>query len=151
MGLTVVGNLLHVSSYRESNIIHIEHWSIVGWTTHKMLPFCSGPTLITSCLHRKDTRLSSHIHNFVFQTRGAWEWGYSFGNSIFSWSSPWYQPMEWSHWLCHDDVMVNITEALTVGVNARWISRGVMNGFTECGHGLHHLHHCLVNEHILCL
>ena len=25
MGLTVVGNLLHVSSYQESNIIHTEH------------------------------------------------------------------------------------------------------------------------------
>ena len=106
MGLTVVGNLLHVSSYQESNIIHTECWSIVGWTTHKTLPFCSGPTSITSCSHRKDTRFSSHIHNFAFQTRRAWEWGYSFGTSNFSWSSPWYQTMEWSHWLCHDDVMV---------------------------------------------
>ena len=35
---------------------------IVDWTTHKMLPFCSGPTSITSCSHRKDTRLSRHIH-----------------------------------------------------------------------------------------
>ena len=54
----VTGNLLHVSTYRVSNIIHTEHWSIVGWTTRKTLPFCFGPILITSCLHRKDTRLS---------------------------------------------------------------------------------------------
>ena len=31
---------------------------IVGWTTYKMLPFCSGST----CSRRKDTRLSLHIH-----------------------------------------------------------------------------------------
>ena len=31
---------------------------IVGWT-RKMLPFCSGSILITSCLCRKDTRLST--------------------------------------------------------------------------------------------
>ena len=31
---------------------------IVGWTTRKTLPFCFSPILITSCLHRKNTRLS---------------------------------------------------------------------------------------------
>ena len=41
-GTKVAGNLLHVSSYRASNIIHTERWSIVGWTTRKtlLLPFC---------------------------------------------------------------------------------------------------------------
>ena len=57
-GTKVAGNLLHVSSYRALNIIHTKRWSIVGWTTHKTLPFCFGPMLITSCLRRKDTRLS---------------------------------------------------------------------------------------------
>ena len=38
-GTKVAGNLLHVSSYRVSNIIHTERWSIVGWTTRKTLPF----------------------------------------------------------------------------------------------------------------
>ena len=38
---------------------------IVGWTMHKMLPFCSGPILITSCLRIKDTRLSPR-YIFVF-------------------------------------------------------------------------------------
>ena len=56
--LIVRGNLLHVPSYRALTNIHTEHWSIVGWTTHKTLPFCFGPILITSCLCRKDTRLS---------------------------------------------------------------------------------------------
>ena len=54
----VAGNLLHESSYRGSNIIHTEHWSIVGWTACKTLPFCFGSFLITSCVRRKDTRLS---------------------------------------------------------------------------------------------
>ena len=31
---------------------------IVGWTTHKTLPFCFSTISITSCLRRKDTRLS---------------------------------------------------------------------------------------------
>ena len=57
-GMKVAGNLLHVSSYRALNIIHTERWNIVGWTTRKTLPFCFVPILITSCLRRKDTRLS---------------------------------------------------------------------------------------------
>jgi len=39
-GTKVAGNLLHVSSYWALNIIRTEHWSIVGWTTRKTLPFC---------------------------------------------------------------------------------------------------------------
>ena len=62
----IAGNLLHISSYRASNIIHTERWSIVGWTTRKTLPFCFGPILITSCLRRKDTRLSAR-YIFAFQ------------------------------------------------------------------------------------
>ena len=62
----VVGNLLHISSYRALNNIHTERWSIVGWTTRKMLPFCFGPILLTSCLRREDTRLSAR-YIFVFQ------------------------------------------------------------------------------------
>jgi len=62
----VAGNLLHVSSYRALNNIHIERWSIVGWTMRKTLPFCFGPILMTSCLRRKDTRLSVH-YIFAFQ------------------------------------------------------------------------------------
>ena len=54
----VVGNLLHISSYRVLNNIDTEHWSIVGWTTRETLPFCFGRILFTSCLCRKDTRLS---------------------------------------------------------------------------------------------
>ena len=65
-GTKVAGNLLHVSSYRASNIIHTERWSIVGWTTRKMLPFCFCPILITSCLRRKDTRLSTR---YIFTFR----------------------------------------------------------------------------------
>ena len=57
-GTKVAGNLLHVSSYRASNIIHTERWSIIGWTTRKMLPFYFSPILITSCSCRRDTRLS---------------------------------------------------------------------------------------------
>ena len=30
-----MGNLLHVSSYRASDVIHTERWSIVGWTTRE--------------------------------------------------------------------------------------------------------------------
>ena len=64
----VVGNLLHVSSYRASNNIHTERWSIISRTTRKMLPFCFCPILITSCLCRKlkDTRLSVW-YKFAFQ------------------------------------------------------------------------------------
>ena len=65
-GTKVAGNLLHVSSYQGSNIKQTEHWSIVGWTTHKTLPFCFCPILITSCLHRKDARLSAR-YIFAFQ------------------------------------------------------------------------------------
>ena len=43
----------------------VEH--IVAWTTHKTLPFCSGPIFIMSCLRRKDTRLSPrYIFAFSF-------------------------------------------------------------------------------------
>ena len=62
----VAGNLLHISSYWTSNNIHTECWSIVGWTMHKTLPFCFDPILITSCLCRKDTRLSLW-YIFAFQ------------------------------------------------------------------------------------
>ena len=68
-GTKVANNLLHVSSYWASNIIHTERWSIVGWITRKTLPFCFSPILITSCLRRKDTRLS-------MRSGRAWEWGY---------------------------------------------------------------------------
>ena len=64
-GKKVAGDLLHVSSYRVSNIIHTERWSIVGWTTRKTLPFCFCPILVMSCLRTKDTRLSrSYIFAF---------------------------------------------------------------------------------------
>ena len=65
-GTKVADNLLHISSYRALNNIHTERWSIVGWTTCKTLPFCFGPILITSCLRRKDTRLSTR-YIFAFQ------------------------------------------------------------------------------------
>ena len=52
-GTKVAGNLLHVSSYRVSDIIHTDRWSIVGWTTRKTLPFYFGPILITSCLRKR--------------------------------------------------------------------------------------------------
>ena len=62
-GTKVVGNLLHVSSYRASNIIHTECWSVVGWTTRKTLPFGFCPILITSCLRTKGTMQALHaIH-----------------------------------------------------------------------------------------
>ena len=67
----VVGNLQHASSYRGSNISHtlsIEH--TVDWTTHKVLPFCFSPILITSCLHREDTSLSLRIHIHVLGEPG---------------------------------------------------------------------------------
>ena len=65
-GTKVAGNLLHISSYRALNIIHTEHWSIVGWTTCKTLPFCFGPISITSCLCTKDTRVSPR---YIFMFR----------------------------------------------------------------------------------
>ena len=48
---------------------------IVSWTTHKTLPFCFSTVSITSCLHRKDTRLSLR-YIFVFRSGRAWERGY---------------------------------------------------------------------------
>ena len=65
-GMKVANNLLHVSSYQASNIIQTEHWNVVGWITRKTLPFCFHPILITSCLRRKDTRLSTW-YIFMFQ------------------------------------------------------------------------------------
>ena len=40
---------------------------IAGCTMCKMLPFCFSPILITSCLHRKDTRFSPHIRICVLE------------------------------------------------------------------------------------
>ena len=62
----ISGNLLHVSNYWALNNIHTKRWNIVGWTMRKMLPFCFGPIWITSCLCRKDTRLSLR-YIFEFQ------------------------------------------------------------------------------------
>ena len=58
-GTKVADNLLHVSSYRALNIMQTERWSVVGWITRITLLFCFCPILITSCLRRKDTRLST--------------------------------------------------------------------------------------------
>ena len=66
IGTKVANNLLHVYSYRASNNIHTERWSIVGRTTCKTLPFCFSPILMTSCLRSKDTRLSVR-YIFAFQ------------------------------------------------------------------------------------
>ena len=51
--LKVAGNLLHTSSYTYllggQYMYHTMNVKrIVGWTTHKMLPFCSGPISIGS-------------------------------------------------------------------------------------------------------
>ena len=62
----VVANLLHVSSYRGSNIIHTEHWTQSWLNNAQMLPFCFSPISITSCLCRKDTRLSMR-EQFAFR------------------------------------------------------------------------------------
>ena len=43
---------------------------IVGWVTHKTLPFCFSPILITSCLHRKDTRLSTRVQFAFWESLG---------------------------------------------------------------------------------
>ena len=67
----IAGNLLHVSSYRASNIIHTECWSIVGWTTRKTLPlFCFSPILIMSCLRRRDSSSPCDTYSHF---RRAWE------------------------------------------------------------------------------
>ena len=56
----VAGNLLPVSSYWASNIVHTERWSIVGWTTRKMLPLVFVLFWLRHAYVRnsKDTRLS---------------------------------------------------------------------------------------------
>ena len=71
-GTKIAGNLLHVSSYRASNIIYTKHWNIVGWATCKTLPFCFGPILIMSCLRRKipGSPCDTYLHS-----RRAWERG----------------------------------------------------------------------------
>ena len=61
---------------RISYTLSIEH----GWTTCKTLPFCSVPVLIKSCLRRKATRLSPHIH---IRFPGLdWVWGNLFCVSL---------------------------------------------------------------------
>ena len=73
-GMKVADNLLHVSSYQVSNIIHTEHWSIVGWTTCKTLSFCFCPILITSCLRRKIPGSPCDAYSRFGR---AWERGYN--------------------------------------------------------------------------
>ena len=69
----VAGNLLHVSGYRvRRGGENINVKCILGWTTHKTLPFCSKaavPILIMSCSHDKNnTRLSPCIHIHVLES-----------------------------------------------------------------------------------
>ena len=52
------GNSLHISSYRGLNIIHTETWMHTWLKNAQNVPFCFCRVLITSCLHRKDTKLS---------------------------------------------------------------------------------------------
>ena len=54
----IAANLLHVSSYQDwiSYTPSIER--IVGWTMHKMLPFCFSPI---NAYVEKDTKLSMHV------------------------------------------------------------------------------------------
>ena len=88
-GTKVAGNLLLVSSYRVSNIIHTERWSTVGWITCKTLPFCFGPI----CLRRKDTRLSPR---YIF---GFWE---SLGTRLSA--APYIKP--WWSWKLYNVKLV---------------------------------------------
>ena len=126
-----MGNLLHVSSYRASIIIHTERWSIVGWLTCKMLPFCFGPILIISCLRRKNIRLSPAIHIHVLgepgneadislsETLASPKWQTFFNLyfvssrtcqesgrwgscwSIHCWAATWCHMWDWYHLECH--------------------------------------------------
>ena len=54
----VAGHLLHVSSYRRSNITHTARWTHSWLNNAQSITFLFIPILITSCLHRKDTRFS---------------------------------------------------------------------------------------------
>ena len=55
--MKVAANLLDVSSYRGANIIHTKCWM------HSWLNNVQDVISITSCLRRKDTRLSTHVHS----------------------------------------------------------------------------------------
>ena len=68
----VVGNLLHISSYLGSNNIHTERWSIIGWTTRKMLPFCL--VLFWLC-HAYIEKIPGSPHDTYSRSRRAWERG----------------------------------------------------------------------------
>ena len=59
------GQLTTCISYQGSKSYTQSVELIVGWTMYKALPFCFSPILITSCLRRKDTRLSPW-YTFVF-------------------------------------------------------------------------------------
>ena len=71
-GMKVAGNLLHVSSYRASNIIHTECWSIFGWTTPKLLLFCFGPIWLR---HAYIEKIPGSPRDTYSHSGRAWEWG----------------------------------------------------------------------------
>ena len=73
-GTKVAGNLLHVSSYRASNIIHTERWSVVGWTTRKR---CLSVFVLFCWRHAYVRKIPGSPCDKYLRSRRAWERGYT--------------------------------------------------------------------------
>ena len=72
-GTKVAGNLLHVSSYRVSNIIHTERWSVIGWTTRKR---CLSVFVLFWLCHAYVRKIPGSPRDTYSHSGRAWEWGY---------------------------------------------------------------------------
>ena len=77
-GTKVANNLLHISSYRASNIIQTKRWSVVGWTMCTTLP----SVFVLFWLHHAYVeKIPGSPRDTNSRSGRAWERGYKYAPS----------------------------------------------------------------------